>query len=463
MLLKDAIEEFNDLRRVVERLELHSAAARRALLEAPYLRGEEEISREFDLVHRATPLEERQEIFPLLARVKDIRGTIHRLASGEIPDDIELFEIKTFALLADEIATLARAADAEAVEIPTLTPVIEILDPEANRLPHFYIYDSYSPALARLRAALANIGDPPPTPADETLAASLRVAALDEEERVREHLADRLRPHHRALAEALAAVARTDILLAKARLAREMEACRPAISPDDTRYQSLFHPIVRRALRDAGREFQPVDITFGAGVLLVTGANMGGKSVLLKSVALAQLLFQFGFHVPSARAAIVPVDEIFLSTGDGQDATRGLSTFAAEMLAINRVVGRIKSGKTPLVLLDEPAAGTNPAEGIAIVDAIVEFLARRRVPALVTTHHGGILAPCRKCRVRGLARTIDAALPVDRLHELMDYTLVEETDNDAPADATRVAELLGVDEEIIQSIKTYAHKRDTHE
>ncbi|MDR1273655.1 MAG: DNA mismatch repair protein MutS, partial [Odoribacteraceae bacterium] len=371
MLLKEAIEEISDLRRVIERVETRSGAGRRALLDAPYLRAGEEIRRELELVERASPLLQRPGVARLLSRVKDARGTIRRLAAGETPDDVELFEIKHLALLAGEISAATREAGVAVVEIPSLEAVVEILDPDGNRLPHFYIYDGYSPALVRLRARLEEVEG---RPGEEALAERLRAGCLDEEERVRGWIGRQLHAYHRPLADALEAIARLDVLLAKARHARETGACKPVVSAGITRYEGLFHPLVREALRAAGREFQPVDVAFGREVTLVTGANMGGKTVLLKSLALAQALFQFGFHVPAVAAGIAPVDEIFLRVGDGQDATRGLSSFAAEMLAVDRVARAVKGGSDALVLLDEPARGTNPAEGVAIVDAIVDFL-----------------------------------------------------------------------------------------
>ena len=453
MLLKDAIEEVNGLRYMVDRLEIQSGVARRLIHDMPYLNTGEEIRRELDSIDALIPLGAWPGMTTLLGRVKDIRGTIRRLETGEVLDDIELFEIKTFALLAGEIAVATHAAGIMVVKLPALDEVIELLDPDGSRLPRFYIHDNYSPVLARLRTRLKVLAG---APEEDTLAGQLFAEIVSEEDRIREQIGDQLRRYHQPLAASLIEVARLDILLAKARLSRETGGCCPVVSSDITRYEGLFYPPVREALRERGREFQPVDIAFGKATCLITGANMGGKTVLLKSLALAQALFQFGFHVPAAHAEIAPVNELLLSLVDEQDDTRGISSFASEMLRLDRIVREIKSGKEALVLMDEPARGTNPTEGIAIVNAIVDFLSCYQTRSLVTTHYSGIHVPCRKLRVKGLDDQGDrGTLSLNNLHERMDYSLVEEEREQAPREAVRVAEMLGVDGEMIEKIKLY--------
>jgi DNA mismatch repair ATPase MutS len=328
--------------------------------------------------------------------------------------------------------------------------IIGALDPDGSRLPRFYLRDSYSAELASLRARLKAL-----PPEEETRAGELFAACAEEEERVREQIGKRLRVHHRSLADAFEAITRLDALLAKARAARETGACRPRVVAETTRYEGLFHPQVREALRARGWEFQPVDVAFGREPCLITGANMGGKTVLLKSVALAQALFQFGFHAPAARAEIVPVEKLFLSMRDGQDELQGLSSFASEILRVNEIIRDIREGKEVLALMDEPARGTNPTEGAAIVNALADILSRYRTRSLITTHYDGARAPCRRLRVKGLDGLEKTPLTPGNLRECMDYSLVEVGQEDAPREAARVAEMLGADAEIIEKIKQY--------
>ncbi|MDR0543972.1 MAG: hypothetical protein LBG30_01290, partial [Odoribacteraceae bacterium] len=106
--LKDAIEEISGLRHAIDRVQTLSGAGRRALLDSPYLTGEE-IQRELDRVESLMPLLPWPAVCSPMSRVKDVRHAIERLGRGETPDDVELFEIKSFALLAAEIASAIRA------------------------------------------------------------------------------------------------------------------------------------------------------------------------------------------------------------------------------------------------------------------------------------------------------------------------------------------------------------------
>jgi DNA mismatch repair ATPase MutS len=208
--------------------------------------------------------------------------------------------------------------------------------------------------------------------------------------------------------------------------------------------------VVREALRARGKDFQSVDIAFGDGPTVITGANMGGKTVLLKSVALAQTLFQFGFYLPAAEATVAPVDEVLTSIGDAQDEMSGLSSFAAEMMRLDHIIGRVKAGSRALVLVDEPARTTNPTEGEAIVNALVELLAAHHVAALVTSHYSGIRADAKRLRVKGFSEDMDGAetkITAANIQDYMDYSLVPD-DGRAPREALRIARILGVDEEL---------------
>ena len=220
----------------------------------------------------------------------------------------------------------------------------------------------------------------------------------------------------------------------------------------------MFHPQVAFALSQHGKSFQRIDIKIPAQPTLITGANMAGKSVLLKTVALIQTMAQFGFYVPAASAKIVPVEEIFISAGDGQDEMNGLSSFASEMLRINQTVTAIKKGTKALVLIDELARTTNPAEGKAIVCGMLDFLIENAVRALITTHYS-IHLPCRKLRVKGFIE-LESNPKIDskNINNYIDYSLEETTDNEVPHEAVKIAEIIGVDDDILERTKKYLKK-----
>lgn len=457
MQLRKAIEEISGLRYVADNLELASGLAKRVLLETPFMRGVGEIGAALERVAEvlaAMDSETRQDSLDLIAvkleQVKDLRGTVAKIAAGRTLDDIEFFEVKTFAMLAGVVDGLLADAGIGVVAVPDMAGVVALLDPDRTGIPHFSIYDSYLPELAEVRRKIKKLKA---KGAEEEKIAEQYDRNAELEDSVRQRLSAELMKFGEVIGEAQAAVAELDILIAKARQAKALGLCKPTVAESETVYRGVFNPAVREALRGRGKEFQPVDIALGEWPTVITGANMGGKTVLLKTVGLAQAMFQFGFYVPAAEAQIVPVDAILTSIGDTQDEMSGLSSFAAEMLRLNGIMGEVKAGKRALVLIDEPARTTNPAEGEAIVNALLDFLARQHVRALVTSHYGGIRADVRKLRVRGFAQEAEG-VTVHNIQDYMDYSLTGD-DGDAPREALRIARILGVDDELVGRAAEY--------
>lgn len=464
MRLKEAINKISGLRYIVGKLELQSAVGRSCLLELPWLESREVIVGELEKTARLIGvLKEDKTLFAglrsQLGRIKDIGGTVRRLGTKVVLDDLELFELKCFALSVKEIRRFVSVCPV--VEVPDLSEVVRLLDPEGTEIPHFYIYDAYSAELAELRAEIRRRkqGGEEGEPVEE-----LYFQSVEFEDRIRERLSGELEKFRESIGQALENVAYLDVLSAKADLALQAGFCRPEIDAlhagTYTEYEGLFHPEVREVLREEGKNFQAVDIAVKPGVTLITGANMAGKSVLLKSLALAQALAQFGFYLPAVKARIVPVEEIWTSMGDGQDELKGLSSFAAEMLCVDRIIRTVKAGRYVLVLLDELARTTNPSEGKAIVGGVAGVLSEFRIPALITTHYSGIEAECRRLRVKGFREDrLTGPLTLKNISDCIDYSLVEEKGGEVPQEALRIAEMLGVDRELTERAKKVKMKK----
>jgi len=215
-----------------------------------------------------------------------------------------------------------------------------------------------------------------------------------EVERILRELSAAAHRHHPALQGNLEALAGLDAAEAVVSWAREAGAALPELS-DQRRLllRGARHPIlVSRHMRGelAGPPV-PLDLELDAEnpVLLVTGPNMGGKTVALKSVGLIALLAMAGLPVPAAHGTTIPwLDRIVCDIGDEQSIQDDVSTFLSH---VRRVAEALEvATDRSLVLLDELGSGTDPAEGAALGQAVLEALLSRGAMTLATTHHGSL-------------------------------------------------------------------------
>jgi dsDNA-specific endonuclease/ATPase MutS2 len=430
MKFREIVESPCGIRYLFDELGLQSGYARKVLLDREMMVDPDRIDaayaslrKYFDLV-----LSDRRRVEDMRFRLqglRDISGTLASLAGGATLDEIEFFEIKHLAMLAQSLSM--------GTELET---VIDILDPDGLRIGTFYLYDSYSVALRQLRDAVEQ--DPDDSQLQEDLA--------NEEDRLKKVISDKLRPYAASLQQTLRELADLDISLAQA-IQMHVEGLILPSSGSATTITGMFHPGVRAALRAKGREFQPVDFAFERGVpATVIGANMGGKTVALKTLCMLQYLYQFGFGLPAVSAVMTPFDEIRFCIGDEQDEKTGLSSFAAEMQRIDRAVAVVEKGGKVLLLVDEPARTTNPVEGTALVAALLQRLADKPNLALVMTTHYTVEHAGQCWRVQGL-------LPGTKGRR-MDYRLVRTASHEVPHEALNIARELGIDAQWIDLADT---------
>jgi DNA mismatch repair protein MutS2 len=221
-----------------------------------------------------------------------------------------------------------------------------------------------------------------------------RRAALDEERRILAELGRQVEEARPAIAAMEAALVHLDTLRARARWALEVGAHALAPEGDALRLDGARHPLLAMGVGRASDQVVPLDLALHSGavsgkVLLVSGPNMGGKTVLLKTVGLAVTLAHAAFPVTAGEGSRVPeLDELLVDIGDDQSIERGLSTFAAHLQAWSAMAAA--AGPRTLVLVDEVAAGTDPEDGAALARALIEHLASAGAWAVVTTHLGSL-------------------------------------------------------------------------
>src|SRR6185437_9380392 len=178
-----------------------------------------------------------------------------------------------------------------------------------------------------------------------------------------------------ALLEAVAAVGVLELEAAKARFARDFSAV-PAAFDTELDLVEARHPVLAAALRrQVGNQ----------RVLVVSGPNTGGKTVVLKTVAIAAWMAQCGLPVCARRAQLPIFDALWADIGDVQSLEQHLSTFSSHLVHIRDILGAADAHS--LILLDELGTATNAAEGAALAVEIAEALRLRRAWTLISTHH----------------------------------------------------------------------------
>jgi DNA mismatch repair protein MutS2 len=231
--------------------------------------------------------------------------------------------------------------------------------------------------------------EPPAAVEEGNRIRELEIEEVREVDRILLEATDRVRPLHDQLIASLDALVVLDSLYARARYAIAYECAHAELSTpaDGFVLKNGRHPL----LLAQGVSVVPFDLEMEPNerTLLVSGPNTGGKTVLLKSVALISALVQSGIPAPIAAGSRVAVfDNVFADIGDEQSIEASLSTFSAHLKNLGEIL--VAASPRSLVLVDELGSGTDPIEGAALGGAILEELTRRGALTIATTHLGAL-------------------------------------------------------------------------
>ncbi len=289
-----------------------------------------------------------------------------------------------------------------------------------------------------------------------------------EEERIREELSRKISKKSEVILHNCDKMGALDLALAKAIYSIKHDLTKPEIVDEHiVEFEDGRNLQVEDIIKSKGKEYCPISLSLKDGVTLITGANMGGKTISLKLAGQIPILAQYGFFVPAKYARVGLSSYMQILIGDSQSVERGLSSFGSEMEELKEILDH--GQENSLILIDEIASGTNPTEGTALTKSLVDYLIEKPYISLITTHFESVTERegVINMQVRGLAdcnftllnREIQHANRRDRINiisKYMDYRLCR-VDNEAqvPKDALSIAAMLGIDKAIIDGAKKY--------
>jgi len=261
-------------------------------------------------------------------------------------------------------------------------------------------------------------------------------------------------------------VTEADTALAKGRLALRFSLVRPrlcgagqSVSVRGGRYISM-----ERKARELGTPYQPVNADFDGRIIVVTGSNMGGKTVLLKSLLFFQILAQSGFFVPAEAYETVLFDHFLLMGENDENGRTGLSSFGLEIYKLTSS----ESGGRTLYIVDEFARTTNAVEGKALLAAILKRFSEKDAYAFFSTHFSGLppMDGVSLWRMKGLNYAeykkyyhMDFNCDLDErirlINSFMEYQVIPDRGDSRCRDALKIADILGLDSSIIQYAREF--------
>lgn len=255
-----------------------------------------------------------------------------------------------------------------------------------------------------------------------------------------------LRPHLYTLKYAYEFLAQVDFIRAKARFAIKLEAINPVFEKRALiDWQNAYHPLLYLSHKKQGKKVFPNTLYLDGNrrILLISGPNAGGKSVLLKTVGLLQYMYQSGLLIPVQEGSKVGVfDQLFIDIGDEQSIDNDLSTYSSHLYNMKKFL--VAGNKRTLALIDEFGTGTEPQVGASIAEAILEEFEKQRMYAVITTHYANLKFMAEKSQfiVNGAMR-----YDVDKLEPLFKL----EIGKPGSSFALEIAKKIGLPSDVIKS------------
>lgn len=277
---------------------------------------------------------------------------------------------------------------------------------------------------------------------------SLQMEEKREVERILRRLSEGVAVFTAELGRNLDIMGILDLIFARARMAYKTNSYRPDINTNGIiEVNRGKHPLL-------GEEAVPVNVELGKrfDVMVITGPNTGGKTVVLKTIGLLTVMAMSGLFIPAREnSRIALFESIYVDIGDEQSIEQSLSTFSSHMSNIINVLKHVDENS--LVLMDELGAGTDPVEGAALARVILEELHRQKARVVVTTHQSEL-----KNYAYQNERVENACVEFDPVSLCPTYKLT--IGMPGQSNAFQIASRLGLDTKLVQQARKLVPERE---
>ena len=211
----------------------------------------------------------------------------------------------------------------------------------------------------------------------------LEISIEAEIKRIIKELSLHLGEHYEEIKSSFYTLIELDFIFAKAKYSTAIDACEPEITDEKiVELKSMKNPVLIQILDKV------VENDFSIGKpyksVIITGSNAGGKTVVLKTVALAIAMTASGLHIPCFSAKLYPFKKLYAEIGDDQNIIQSLSTFSSHIKNIKEILDN--ADDETFILIDEIAAGTDPKEGASLAKSVMEAFVKKGALSVITTH-----------------------------------------------------------------------------
>ncbi len=184
-------------------------------------------------------------------------------------------------------------------------------------------------------------------------------------------------------------LAEFDLILASAQFAIDFECTKPVINSSQLDFVNLFHPalITKPNIKIVRNSFELKNSNHSSG-MIISGPNTGGKTVLMKSAALAICMAHAGLYIPADDGSQIPhYSSLYALIGDDQNIEQGLSSFSSQILDLKFILDhKPKTNQKSIVFVDEILSSTDPSEAAALAQSFIEEALRNNIDCIITTH-----------------------------------------------------------------------------